>query len=77
MNFSIGDNPAELVKLARTYHDELVKVNIDGEIMTEYSSCTLYPNTYKLTMLPIYISYINGVLENSGAKAYARGVYND
>lgn len=73
LDFTIGDSP-ELVKLARTYHDELVKINVNGEIMTEYSSCTLYPNTFKLTMLPLYISFINGVLEGSGAKNYARGV---
>ena len=76
MDFAIGDSP-ELVKLARTYHDEIVKVNINGEIMTEYSSCTLYPNTFKLTMLPIYISFINDILEGSGAKAYAGGVKNE
>lgn len=73
MNFTIGDSP-ELVKIARCYHDELVKINIEGEIMTEYSSCTLYPNTFKLTMIDIYKQFINGVLESSGAKAYAKGM---
>lgn len=73
MNFTINDVP-ELVKIARTYHDELVKINIDGEIMTEYSSCTLYPNTFKLTMLDIYKMFVNNILESSGGKAYAKGV---
>lgn len=72
MDFVFEGNQ-ELVKLARTYHDELVKVNIAGEIMTEYSSCTLYPNTFKVKMLPIYKSFISSVLEGSGAKTYARG----
>lgn len=72
MSFTIHDVP-ELVKLAKCYHDELVKINVNGEIMTEYSSCTLYPNTFKLSMLDIYKGFINYVLENSGAKAYAKG----
>lgn len=74
MDFTIGDNPQELVKLGHKYHDELVKVNINGEIMTEYSSCTLYPNTFKLSMLPIYKQFINGILEQNGGKSYALGV---
>lgn len=76
LDFAIDGSP-ELVKLARTYHDELVKINVKGEIMTEYSSCTLYPNTFKVKMKDIYYSLLNDVLENSGGKAYARGVKNE
>lgn len=76
LDFAIDGSP-ELIKLARTYHDELVKVNVKGEIMTEYSSCTLYPNTFKVKMIDIYYSLLNDVLENSGGKAYARGVKNE
>lgn len=76
LDFAIDGEP-ELVKLARTYHDELVKINVKGEIMTEYSSCTLYPNTFKVKMKDIYYALLNDVLEGSGAKAYARGVKNE
>ena len=76
LDFSIDGDP-ELIKLARTYHDELVKINVKGEIKTEYSSCTLYPNTFKVKMKDIYYALLNDVLENSGGKAYARGVKNE
>ena len=76
LDFSIEGDP-ELIKLARTYHDELVKINVKGEIKTEYSSCTLYPNTFKVKMKDIYYALLNDVLENSGGKAYARGVKNE
>lgn len=76
LDFEFDGSP-ELVKLARTYHDELVKINVKGEIKTEYSSCTLYPNTFKVTMKEIYYALLNDVLENSGGKAYARGVKNE
>lgn len=76
LDFEFDGSP-ELVKLARTYHDELVKINVKGEIKTEYSSCTLYPNTFKVKMKDIYYALLNDVLENSGGKAYARGVKNE
>lgn len=76
LDFAIEGEP-ELVKLARTYHDELVKINVKGEIMTEFSSCTLYPNTFKVKMKDIYYALLNDVLESAGGKAYARGVKNE
>lgn len=76
LDFAIDGEP-ELVKLARTYHDELVKINVKGEIMTELSSCTLYPNTFKVKMKDIYYALLNDVLESAGGKAYARGVKNE
>ena len=76
LDFAIEGEP-ELVKLARTYHDELVKINVKGEIMTELSSCTLYPNTFKVKMKDIYYALLNDVLESAGGKAYARGVKNE
>lgn len=71
LDFCIDGN-TELVKLARTYHDEVVKVNVRGEIMTEYSSCTLYPSTFKVTMNKVYKSFLNSILEAAGSKAYAK-----
>lgn len=76
LDFCIEGNQ-ELIKLARTYHDELIKVNVNGEIMTELSSCTLYPSTFKIKMDTIYYALLNDVLEGSGGKAYARGVRNE
>lgn len=76
LDFTLDGTP-ELVKLARTYHDELVKINVKGEIKTEYSSCTLYPNTFKIKMIDVYRSLLNDVLESSGGKAYARGIRNE
>ena len=76
LDFAIDGQP-ELVKLARTYHDELVKINVKGEIKTELSSCTLYPNTFRVKMADVYYSLLNDVLENAGGKAYARGIKNE
>ena len=45
--------------------------------MTELSSCTLYPNTFKVKMKDIYYALLNDVLESAGGKAYARGVKNE
>lgn len=72
MDFEINDHET-LCKLGRTYHDEITVINIDGEIMTEYSSCTLYPMGFKLTVKPIYTALLLEFAENSGAKAYADG----
>lgn len=72
MDFTI-DGDTEMVKLARTYHDTLVKIMVKGEVMEEYSSCTLYPSTFKLKMDVLYKAYLNSILEQAGSKAYARG----
>ena len=67
------DGDQELIKLARTYHDEVVKVMVNGELKEEYSSCTLYPSTFKISMDKIYKAYLSGILEQAGNKFYARG----
>ena len=62
---------ASRIKLGRTYHDELVKINLAGEIMTEYSSCTLYMTTFKLKMVDVYIQLIKQMSETVAGGRYA------
>lgn len=52
------------IKLGRVYHDRLVKINMGGEIMTEYSSCTLYKTTFKLKMVDLYIKLLKGIAQD-------------
>ena len=52
------------IKLGRVYHDRLVKINMAGEIMTEYSSCTLYKTTFKLKMIDMYIKLLQGIAQD-------------
>ena len=61
---------ASKIKMGRTYHDELVKINMAGEIMTEYSSCTLYKTTFKLKMSEIYIQLISEMAETIAGGRY-------
>lgn len=63
MDFCI-DGHELLMKLGRTYHDEITIINIDGEIMTEYSSCTLYPTGFKLRVDDIYNQFISSVMHD-------------
>lgn len=72
LDFSIEGSP-ELVKLARTYHDEVVKIMVNGELMEEYSSCTLYPSTFKISLDKLYRAYLHGIIEQAGSKVYAKG----
>lgn len=72
LDFSIEGAP-ELVKLARTYHDEVVKIMVNGELMEEYSSCTLYPSTFKISLDKLYRAYLHGIIEQAGSKVYAKG----
>lgn len=54
------------VKLGRKYHDEKMTFFIAGEKVTEYSSCTLYPTTFKIKMSELYtahIAYINNIVQ--------------
>ena len=51
----------EKVKLGRKYHDEKMVFFIAGEKVVEYSSCTLYPTTFKIKMSDMYLAYIDDV----------------
>ena len=62
---------ASRIKMGRTYHDEVVKINMGGEIMTEYSSCTLYKTTFKLKMVDIYIDLIEQMAESVAGGRYS------
>ena len=56
------DMSAETIhKLGRKYHDKLIKINVAGEIMTEYSSCTLYNTTFKIKLNDIYKNLIENI----------------
>ena len=72
LDFSIEGAP-DLVKLASTYHDEVVKIMVNGELMEEYSSCTLYPSTFKISLDKLYRAYLHGIIEQAGSKVYAKG----
>lgn len=48
-------------KIGRKYHDKLVKVNIAGEIMTEYSSCTLYATRFKMKLDDFYKQLVSTI----------------
>lgn len=41
-------------KIGRKYHDKVVKINVAGEIMTEYSSCTLYATRFRMKLDDFY-----------------------
>lgn len=74
-----GEDPNEVskIKLGRVYHDELVKININGEIMTEFSSCTLYKTTFKLKMIDIYIKLIEGIASQVHGGRAASEIWRD
>ena len=76
MNFEI-DGIQENVKLARVYHDYHTRIMIDGEVMDEFSSCTLYPSTFKLKMKDVYITYVNSMLEEICRKQIAKGMFEN
>lgn len=73
LDFIIEDEETK-VKLGRRYFDEHIKIDIDGVEHEEFSGCTLYPSTFKLTMKDVYKQVITGIIEGSGGKnfAYAR-----
>lgn len=48
-------------KIGRKYHDKLVRINVAGEIMEEYSSCTLYETTFKLKLDALYKKLVEGI----------------
>ena len=65
------------VKLGRKYHDEKMTFFIAGEKVTEYSSCTLYPTTFKIKMSELYtahIAYINNIIQG-GKNSYDKYIY--
>lgn len=65
------------VKLGRKYHDEKMTFFIAGEKVTEYSSCTLYPTTFKIKMSDLYtahIAYINNII-HGGKYSYDKYLY--
>ena len=70
MDFAIEDHEL-LMKLGRTYHDEITIINIDGQIMKEYSSCVLYPAGFKLKVDDIYESFIMDIMHDSGGRIFA------
>lgn len=76
MDFTIEEH-TELVKLARSYHDELVKINVAGEIMIEYSSCTLYPSTFKIKLNDIYYNFLNNLIAEQCKKKLALEVFRN
>lgn len=76
MDFTIA-GCTELVKLARNYHDELVKINVNGEIMTEYSSCTLYPSTFKIKLNDVYYNFLNSIINEQCKKKLSLEAYNE
>ena len=57
-------------KIGRKYHDKLVSININGEIMTELSSCTLYGTTFKIKIDDYYKALVETIhREEEGGKA--------
>lgn len=69
MDFTIDSNDMETQdkpKLGRKYHDEMMIFYIAGEKVVEYSSCTLYPTTFKLKMTDIYLEQINNFRRRVG-----------
>lgn len=82
MDFTIESEDLEeqeKVKLGRKYHDELMIFYIGvGEEQTkvvEYSSCVLYPTTFKLKMDKLYLEQINNFRRRvGGGKEWS--VYN-
>lgn len=61
----------EKVKLGRKYHDEKMVFFIGGEKVTEYSSCTLYPTTFKIKMSDMYLAYIDDIQNTIQGGKYA------
>lgn len=59
------------VKLGRKYHDEKMVFFIDGEKVTEYSSCTLYPTTFTLKMNKLYLAHIANIQSTVQGGKYA------
>lgn len=76
MDFEI-EGEQESVKLARSYRDYHTRIMIDGEVMDEFSSCVLYPSTFKLKMKDVYIEYVNAMLEEVCRKQIAKGMYKN
>lgn len=50
-------------RLTSEYHDEPTKAIIDGEIMQEKSSVSLYETTFTMSMDNYYLEYLNTILE--------------
>lgn len=65
----------EKQKIGRKYHDKIVKINVNGEIMTEYSSCTLYNTTFKIKMNDVYMNLLKQYhMNEEGSKNYMKEV---
>lgn len=68
-------------KIGRKYHDKLVRINVGGEIMEEYSSCTLYETTFKIKLDDFYKSLVDNIHRyDDGGRAlndilYRGGIY--
>lgn len=64
------------VKLGRKYHDEMMEFFVAGEKMREYSSCTLYPTGFTLTMAPLYLAHLEYILQEvNGGKNGDYSIY--
>ncbi len=61
----------EKVKLGRKYHDEKMVFFIAGEKVVEYSSCTLYPTTFKIKMSDMYLAFIDDLQTTIHGGKYA------
>lgn len=61
----------EKVKLGRKYHDEKMVFFIAGEKVVEYSSCTLYPTTFKIKMSDMYLAFIDDLQTTIQGGKYA------
>ena len=53
--------PDDKHKIGRKYHDKLIKINVAGEIMTEYSCCTLYNTSFKISVDEVYTNLLENV----------------
>lgn len=62
------------VKLGRKYHDEKMMFEINGEIVTEYSSCTLYPTTFTLKMNSLYLARLKQAHDEIQGGKYATDI---
>ena len=61
----------EKVKLGRKYHDEKMTFFIAGELVTEFSSCTLYPTTFSIKMSDMYLAFIDEIQTTVQGGKYA------
>lgn len=62
------------VKLGRKYHDEKMVFFIDGEKVTEYSACTLYPTTFTLKMNKLYLARLKQAHDEIQGGKYANNI---